>query len=127
MVKNTKRKGSNLELAFKRYFTHWGYLVTKAGGSFGVDLVAIKKDHKPVLVNVKWHRNYCGPAERQELLIDAERTGGMPILAYKHIPKGKTKGIHCIELLRDSRTQGVRIFLGSLESSSLPLLLTPEQ
>lgn len=99
MVKNKKAKGSNLERDIKRYFERWGYIVTKSGGSFGIDLIAIKKDLPPILINVKWLRKYLSKKEREELLKDAEKTDGIPLLAYKHVPKGKKNGKHCIEII----------------------------
>lgn len=98
MVKNCKTKGSVLERNFKAYFEKFGYHVNRAAGSFGIDLVAIKKDAPPLFINVKWRRVYCGPAERKQLEKDAIEYGAIPIIAYKHIPKGKKNGIHCIWL-----------------------------
>jgi Holliday junction resolvase len=98
VVKNCKAKGSLLERNFKAYFEKFGYHVTKAGGSFGIDLVAIKKDCPPLFINVKWRYNYCGPAERQQLEKDAIKYGAIPVIAYKHIPKGKKNGRHCVWL-----------------------------
>jgi Holliday junction resolvase len=116
-IKNTKAKGSVLENEFKAYFEKWGYIVTRAAGSFGVDLVAIKKDFKPVLINVKWLRKYCGPAERQKLLDDAKKVGGIAVLAYKFIPRGKKRGKHAIDTVEDVKKRGVRILLGPLENN----------
>lgn len=99
MVKDKKNKGSNLERDFKKYFEKWGYLVTKSGGSFGIDLIGLKFMSPPLLVNVKWKRVYCGPSERKELIDDANKIGGLAILAYKYIEKGKKNGKHCIEIL----------------------------
>jgi Holliday junction resolvase len=128
LVRNCKSKGTRLENEFKEYFTKWGYLVTRAAGSFGIDLIALKKNCKPALINVKWRRVYCSPQERKELIEDAERVGGIPILAYKHINKGKKNGKHCIEILKDVKNRGDYEFLESLKDQSdiPPLLLWVE-
>lgn len=95
----TKAKGTKLEHDFKRYFEKWGYHVIRAAGSFDIDLIAIKKDVPPILINVKWLRKYLSKKEREELLKDAEKTDGIPLLAYKYVPKGKKNGKHCIEII----------------------------
>jgi Holliday junction resolvase len=127
LVKNCKKKGSVLENEFKRYFEKWNYLVLRSAGSFGIDLVAIKKNYKPVLINVKWKRNYCGPAERKELIDDADRVNGIPILAYKYVSKGKKNGKHCIEFLKDFKSRGDFLLLEPLKDQvSHPHLLLEE-
>lgn len=92
---NTKAKGSRIELKFKEYFKSFDYHVTKAGGSFGIDLVAIKKDKPNLFINVKALRKYCGPKERKELIDLSIKHGALPILAYKL----KSYGKYCIEVL----------------------------
>src|SRR5690348_1326970 len=96
-IKNTKANGTVLENEFKAYFEKWGYLVVRSAGSLGIDLVAIKKGFKPVLINVKWLRKYCGPAERKQLLDDAQKAGGIAVLAYKYIPPRKRRGRHALD------------------------------
>jgi Holliday junction resolvase len=96
LIKNKKSKGSKLEREFKEYFQKFGYHVSRAAGSFGIDLVAVKKDSPPLFINVKWKRNYCGPAERKELEKDSFDFGALPVIAYKFTPKGKKNGRHCI-------------------------------
>jgi Holliday junction resolvase len=127
LVRNCKAKGTKLEHDFRDYFVKWGYLVTRAAGSFGIDLVALKKDYKPVLINVKWKRVYCGPDERKELIDDANRVNGIPILAYKYVPKGKKNGKHCIEFLKNFKSRGDFLSLESLkDQESCPHLLLEE-
>ena len=95
----TKAKGTRIENEFKCYFEKWGYLVTRAAGSFGIDLVAMKKGYKPLLINVKALRKYCGPAERKELIENAYKVDGYPVLAYIHIPRNRKRGKHAVEKL----------------------------
>lgn len=114
MVINCKAKGTRLENEFKQYFEKWGYLVTRAAGSFGIDLIGLKFNCPPLLVNVKWKRVYCGPSERKELIDDASKIGGLAVLAYKHVEKGKKNGKHCIEILN-----------GPKEIQSNPVVLEP--
>lgn len=98
---NCKRKGSQIERKFKEYFKAMGYHTTKAGGSFGIDLVCIKKNMQPLFVNVKALRVYAGPAERKETVELAKEYGTIPILAYKAPVTGKTSLKHCIEVLTE--------------------------
>lgn len=98
-----KRKGTNLENEFKDIFEKHGYKVIRSAGSFSTDLIAIKKNCKPLFINVKWIRNYCGPNERQELIDDSDKANGIPILAYK---SKKSYGKRMIEVLTDAKTRG---------------------
>lgn len=118
MVKNGKAKGTLLENEFKDYFEKWGYLCIRAAGSFGVDLVAVKKGCKPLIVNVKWLRKYCGPDERKDLLKVAYLADGLPILAYKDIPKGKKNGIRTLEIIYWWNTLGDKLVLAPLADCS---------
>ena len=108
MIKDTKRKGTNLENEFKDIFEKHDFIVTRAAGSFGIDLVGMKYNHKNILINVKWIRNYCGPKERKELLYIATRLDAIPILAYK---SKKRYGKRMIEILTDVKTRGVALVL----------------
>lgn len=125
MVKDTKKKGGNLELDFKKIFQEHGYHVTKAGGSFGIDLVGMKYNHKNILVNVKWIRNYCGPKERKELLDTANKLDAIPILAYK---SKQRYGKRTIEVLKDVKTKGEALVVdGSKYDLENFLLSRPER
>lgn len=100
----SKRRGSFLELECKRILEEQGYLVVKAGGSLGsTDLLASKRHlsfrngpcvrltgeplAEVLLVQVKGTAkgpfHSFGPAERAELLADAERAGGVAVLAWR--------------------------------------------
>ena len=115
VVKNTKAKGTKLEHDFRRYFEKWGYHVIRAAGSFGIDLIAIKKDHPPILINVKWLKKYLSKSEKYQMLEDARKTGGIPVLAYKHVPKGKKNGKHCIERIFEVNNLASTVVLVYLE------------
>ena len=116
----TKRK-KKLEHEFKEYFEKWGYYCIRSAGSFGIDLIAVKKGCQPLIVNVKWLRKYCGPAERADLIKIADMSDGLPILAYKDIPKGKKNGVRTIEILINEKKRGGRLFLGVLKDSSVEI------
>ncbi len=118
MVANTKAKGTGLELEYQDYFQKWGYYCIRAAGSFGIDLVAVKKGYKTLMINVKWLRKYCGPDERKELIKIADMADGLPILAYKVIPKGKKNGVRTIEILFNEKQRGGTLTLGPLKESS---------
>lgn len=125
MVKHTKEKGSNLERDFKQIFEKEGYHMTKAGGSFGIDLVGMKYQHKNILINVKWIRNYCGPKERKELLDIAMKLDAIPILAYK---SKQRYGKRTIEILQDVKTRGAVLVLdGSKYDLENYLMTGPER
>lgn len=98
-IKNTKAKGSRIELKFKKYLQSFGYYVTKAGGSFGIDLVAVKKDKPVLFVNVKALRKYCSPAERKEVVDLSEKHGAFPILAYLTKTSPEKHGKYVLEYL----------------------------
>jgi Holliday junction resolvase len=118
LVKNCKAKGSVLENEFKRYFEKWNYMVLRSAGSFGIDLIALKKDCKPVLINVKWKRVYCGPDERKELIDDANRVNGIPVIGYKFIEKNKKNGKHMIEIITNFDKKGYTLLLPHLKNNS---------
>ena len=107
----TKRKGTKLEHEFKEYFEKWGYYCIRSAGSFDVDLIALKKGCLPLIVNVKWLRKYCGPAERLDIIQKADKAGGLPLLCYKEIPKGKKNGNKIIDILTDMNKRGDRLAL----------------
>lgn len=116
MVIKTKAKGTRIENEFKRYFEKWGYHVTRAAGSFGIDLIAMKKGYKPLLINVKAKRKYCGPAERKELIQDSKKVDGYAVLAYVHIPKNRKRGKYAVEKLEDDfNSRASPLVLESLE------------
>lgn len=101
MTLKTKSKGTRIEHTFKRYLEEFGYYVCRAAGSFGVDLVAIKKDVPPLFVNVKALRKYCSPKERLELVELSKKFGTQPILAYVTKTYPEKRGRYCLENLRD--------------------------
>ena len=103
-IKNTKQKGSRIELKFKKYLQSFGYYVTKAGGSFGIDLIAVKKDVPVLFINVKALRKYCGPAERKELVDLSKEYGVLPILAYVTKTSPEKRGKYVLEYIYSSET-----------------------
>lgn len=120
MLVATKAKGTKLEHEFKEYFEKWGYYCIRSAGSFDVDLIALKEGCLPLIVNVKWLRKYCGPAERLDLVQKADKAGGLPILAYKQITKGKKNGVRVIEILNKFRRfeRGDKLVLEPLKMTS---------
>lgn len=101
MVRNAKRKGTVFENKVKHLLEEWGYLVTRAAGSFGIDLIAIKKERLPIFVNVKLRNIYLGPKERKQMVYDAEKYDAIPILAFKYVPIGKKNGKPYIQLITE--------------------------
>jgi Holliday junction resolvase len=92
MVKNAKAKGTAFENKVKHLFEGCGFFMTRAAGSFGVDLIGIKKDTRPLFINVKLKRVYLGPSERKQMLDDANKYDAIPLVAYRHVEKGKKNG-----------------------------------
>jgi Holliday junction resolvase len=88
----SKRKGTRLEHEIKQYLEHFGYYVIRAAGSFGIDLIAIRGDQRPLLINVKWRAKYLSRKEAEELMKEGRRIQCYPILAFKHYKIGSVRG-----------------------------------
>jgi Holliday junction resolvase len=80
------RRGHDRERAVKKLLEEEGWLVVRAAGSLGYDLVALKLDHAPRVIEVKSTAQspyeHFGPQDRAELLAAAERAGAVAELAY---------------------------------------------
>lgn len=98
MVK-TKAKGTRLEHEIKKYLEHFGYYVIRAAGSFGIDLIAIRVDQRPLLINVKWRAKYLSKKEAEELMKEGRRIGCHPLLAFKFIKPGSLRGVLALKYL----------------------------
>jgi Holliday junction resolvase len=98
---SNKSRGTAFENKIKHLFESWGFFMTRAAGSFGVDLVGFKKGVNPLLINVKLKRVYLGPAERKQLIEDARKYDAIPLVAYRHVEKGKKKGKPCIQIVTE--------------------------
>lgn len=89
-------RGHDRERAVKRLLEEDGWLVVRAAGSLGYDLVALKLDHTPRVIEVKstakspYER--FGPAERRELVDAAVAAGAVAELAYWP-PRGQLRWI----------------------------------
>lgn len=123
MVRNAKRKGTVFENKVKHLLEEWGYLVTRAAGSFGVDLIGIKKERLPIFVNVKLKRVYLGPVERKQMRDDAEKYGAIPILAFKHIPDGKKNGKPYLQLITEKWSSPVKAVILEAPKEGAPDLM----
>jgi len=65
-----------------------GWIVKGTGDAHGaIDLIALKKHHSPKLIQVKGNRDggpfaNFRPTERAILVIEAQKAGGEPLLAW---------------------------------------------
>ena len=92
------QRGHNRERAVRLELENDDWFVTRAAGSLGdVDLVALRQDRRPRLIEVKstaggpYER--FGPAERRRLRFAAELAGADAFLAWWP-PRGELRWIH---------------------------------
>ena len=82
-------RGINRERQVKKRLEEDGWWVCRAAGSLGdADLVAGRRDKRPMLLEIKSDKaeygpfNNFGPKDREELLAAAEKTGWDAWLVY---------------------------------------------
>jgi Holliday junction resolvase len=88
-------RGHDRERAVKARLQEDDWVVIRAAGSLGgIDLVALKPGHRPLLVEVKSTVNgpfdHFRPEERMALLLAADMAGGQAVLAWWP-PRGKLR------------------------------------
>lgn len=89
-------RGHARERAVKLLLQNDDWIVVRAAGSLGFDLVALKAGHTPRIVEVKstaggpYER--FSPADRAKLLMAAEMAGAVALLAWWP-PRGKLRWI----------------------------------
>lgn len=90
------RRGSTRERAVRDRLSRADWLVTRAAGSLGVDLVALRAGNRPRLIEVKSSRQgpyeHFGPAARERLRIAARMAGAEAWLAWWP-PRGQLRWI----------------------------------
>ena len=87
--KRTARSGYHFERdCLKRLQACGWYAMKSAGSSGAADLIALKHDRMPVMVQCKTSKNGLTLKDRKELEEAAELGGAAPVFAYKG-PKGK--------------------------------------
>lgn len=88
------RAGATFERDVQHYLTGLGWFVVKAGGSRGcADLVALRSDHQPWLIQCKRTDSPQLPAQQWATLwLTAIDHGGLPVLVYKHGPGAARAG-----------------------------------
>ncbi|MEM4099029.1 MAG: restriction endonuclease, partial [Candidatus Micrarchaeaceae archaeon] len=87
MVNKNYIKGRNLEYLIKNKLEKRGFYVTRAAGSKGVDLIAIKRNKtgggvRVLMVSCKT-TGYVPPQEREELSYLAKKYGAEPLFTRK--------------------------------------------
>ena len=81
--KSPRRRGDYFERQCKADLERHGWLVIRAGGSLGIaDLIAIKREHAPLLVSCKLS-NRIDPAERNALSETATRYGATAVVSWR--------------------------------------------
>jgi Holliday junction resolvase len=76
-------KGRALEYRIATFFKRKGYFIIRAAGSHGVaDLVAVKKNKKPLFIQVKAGTGTVDKDEHNALLGAALDAGAIPVIAY---------------------------------------------
>ena len=94
------RRGHDRERSVKRLLEEDGWLVVRAAGSLGYDLVALKDGFTPRVIEVKstaggpYER--FGPSDRRELVDAAKAAGACAELAYWP-PRGQLRWIDSAE------------------------------
>lgn len=94
------RRGHDRERSVKKLLEEEGWLVVRAAGSLGYDLVALKDSHTPRVIEVKstaggpYER--FGPKDRRELCAAALAAGAIAELAYWP-PRGALRWIDSAE------------------------------
>jgi len=79
------RAGTRFENDVKHYLSTLGWFVVRAGGSHGpADLVALRSDHQPWLIQCKATDTPALPSQQWVTLWNtAVDHGAMPVLVYK--------------------------------------------
>lgn len=65
MPNKSYQKGYRLEKEVQEYFEGQGFIVLRNGGSKFPDLIAIRKDRIPHIIECKWN-GYLRPSEKKE-------------------------------------------------------------
>lgn len=98
---NTARQGATLEREVRQLLDDRGYLTARAAASAGtakVDVFAFHPEHGAVLVQCKLHDPRISPAERRGLTTVANVCYGVPVVAWRHVEKGRRSEIRFREL-----------------------------
>jgi len=88
---STKQRGTRFEHRVKRYFEERGYTAFRMAGSKPVDVIALKKGERPLLIECKVGRSSLGKVGLERLLAMAEQAGARVVLAVR---KGRRLVIH---------------------------------
>jgi Holliday junction resolvase len=86
-MKNNKAAGTARERQVRKILEEDGWIVVRAGASIGpADLLALKADYLPMMVQVKANKGYAfssfGPGDRAALRRVASIAGAQPVLAH---------------------------------------------
>ena len=76
------RKGYRFERRVRKLLESYGYVVFRTAGSKPVDLLAFSRD-KGYVIECKVHRKYIRKEDIDKLLSICEKTGLIPIIAYR--------------------------------------------
>ncbi len=83
---STASRGANRENQVKDILEEEGWIVVRGAGSKGIDLIALKADDYPRIIEVKATSKgpfeSWGPKERRELSDAAQIAGALPELAW---------------------------------------------
>lgn len=80
-----RQRGDYFERQAKSALVSHGWWVIRSAGSYGVaDLVALRRDHKPLALSCKLDGK-LRPAERDELLMVGRMAGVVPVIASRRI------------------------------------------
>jgi len=98
------QRGSKFENAVKKDLEAHGYVCCRSAGSHSsFDVMALRKDAKPLLVQCKTSGR-IDPEDRHLLIDDAKLAGGLPILAEK-----EAKGQVAYWIVNFDRGRGARL------------------
>lgn len=88
-------KGREFEHRVKRLLEDAGFYVMRSAASKGVvDLIALRKDVAPLMVQCKMVKKHMTPALRVELYMVAHLAGTLALLATRHGPRAPVDFFH---------------------------------